>query len=48
MALVTQHVVNICKTKVMRSTIAPEETPNSSNKTESFSYKGELMDHLNA
>ena len=42
-ALVTQHVVNACQEEKGNIIVATEGTPDSSNKTEHFSYKGEWV-----
>ena len=42
MALVTQHVKNTSKEDIGNAVLAIEGTPESSNKTEHFSYKGEM------
>ena len=43
MALVTQHVMNICQEDLGNAILATEETPDSSNKREQFSYRGEWV-----
>ena len=41
MALVTQYAVNTCQEDLGNAVLATEGTPDSSNKTEHFRYKGE-------
>ena len=42
-ALVTQHTLNNSQEDLGNTVLATEETPNSSYKTECFSYKGEWV-----
>ena len=41
MALVTQHIVYACQEDLGNMVLTTEGTPDSSNKTEHFRYKGE-------
>ena len=43
MALVTQHVLNICQEDLGNAVLATEGTPDSSSKMEPFSYKSEWV-----
>ena len=43
MALVTQQVMNACQEDLGNVVIATEGTPDSSNKTERFTYKGQWV-----
>ena len=43
MALVTQHVVNACQEDQGNTVLTTEGLPNSSNKTELLSYKGQWV-----
>ena len=42
-ALVTQHIINACQEDKGNAVLATEGTPDSSNKLECFSYKGEWV-----
>ena len=42
-ALVTQHIVNACQEDQGNTVPAIEGPPDSSNKTDHFSYKGEWV-----